>query len=147
MALYELDFGVVAPVLEKPQGVDNRSFDPFPIWLERTRLVLAYELLLAAGLTSTAAFKTIREYGTFDPLLELSSSKGRAGLEGSVKSWRKRLKRGEVKSPIAQSRHKRNMALLELAKSSATPLQMHEFARKFLEAAAAETAELATSGQ
>lgn len=113
MALSELDLGIVYPVL-RPQKRSNRPPDPGLIWIERARLVCAYELLRASGLTSRAAFKRIREYGNaFDILLERSEHRGRAALENSLPSWRKAFKAGKVQSPVAQARYKRLMEIVE----------------------------------
>jgi hypothetical protein len=69
MAISELEDGITNPVLEA-RKLKHRAPDSGFIWIERARLVYAYELFLASGLRSSAAIKRIQECGNaFDQLL------------------------------------------------------------------------------
>ena len=145
MAISELENEIVNPVLA-PQKLKTRAPNPGLIWMERVRLVCAYELLLASGLTSRAAIQRIQEYGNaFDRILERSLHSGRATLNHSLQSWRKALKSGKVANPIVRARYKIAMQNVDAAKKLATPSQIGEFARAILEAAKAATADLTVS--
>jgi hypothetical protein len=142
IAISELEDGIANPILA-PRKLKSRAPVSGFIWIERARLVSAYELLLASGLRSSAAIKRIQEYGNaFDPLLEHSQHRGLATLVHSLQSWRKAFKEGKVASPLARSRYKRAMERVDAAKKLATPTQIDEFARHVLEAGKVAVANL-----
>jgi hypothetical protein len=98
-ALYDLDNGIVRPVLER-KPVANRIPDPLEVWVGRAYVAIAIDALIKAG-NKPAEAKVFIQATKYLPLSALATKKA-DNLWTAGQGWRHQFRQNRIKNDVAQ---------------------------------------------
>jgi hypothetical protein len=128
--LSDLRRGISHPLF-RPAALKTRPPDRNDIWMARAKVVTAYNLLRASGLTKSAAMRVVgKESVALQCLLERGAS-----LSSSVRSWQRTLKKpnGRINKGIIKA-----VARTPLLMKEMPPASLEELGMIFLKGAVSE---------